>query len=448
VVASFHSLSLVKPLSFGSVLVMVKPAWKSILVMTGVCTVLLGSVNAVGSSTPVLTAQQATSRTPQTITGRLDQNSAVLEAVGSYYATHTFEGTAGETIQIELSSDDFDAYLILLDPDGEGRGIDDGAGGVNSLIVTTLPTTGTYTIAIVVKTYGADGPGQYRVAWRTASDGDQDLAVANQLNQQAIDLYNSGRYNEAIPLAERALVIREAQLEADHPDTASSLNNLAVLYESMGRYGEAEPLFQRALAIQEAQLEADHPATASSLNSLALLYESMGRYGEAEPLFQRALAINEAQLGADHPATASSLNSLALLYESMGRYGEAEPLFQRALANQQPLYSNSVVARGWLQGSQYQAAGKLNLVALKGGSSTHVFGHLPDGERLTLKLNHKAISVWLNIFPGRINRLQIAGDLADLAERIDPLNRAVAAVEGDDGADQWAVRCLFARCPC
>ena len=264
---------------------MVKPAWKSILVMTGVCTVLLGGVNPVGSSAPVLVTQQATSRTPQTITGRLDQNSAVLEADGSYYATHTFEGTAGETIAIELSSDEFDAYLILVGPDGKKLAeADDGAGGTNSLMIMTLPTSGTYTM--VANTYKAGETGQYRVEWRTATARDQDRA--NQLNRQVTELYGAGRYNEAIPLAERALAIREAQLGANHPDTAQSLNNLALLYESMGRYGQAEPLYERALAIREAQLGADHRDTATSLNSLAGLYESMGRYGEAEPLFQRA----------------------------------------------------------------------------------------------------------------------------------------------------------------
>ena len=128
---------------------------------------------------------------------------------GSYYATHTFEGTAGETIAIELSSDDFDAYLILLDPDGKKLAeANDGAGGTNSLLVVTLPTTGTYTM--VANTHKAGETGLYRVEWRTASAAEQALALANQLGQQVTALYNSGRYNEAIPLAERALAIREA----------------------------------------------------------------------------------------------------------------------------------------------------------------------------------------------------------------------------------------------
>ena len=140
-----------------------------------------------------------------------------------------------------------------------------------------------------------------------------------------------GAYGAAEPLYARALGICEAQLGADHPDTASSLNNLAGLYESQGRYEAAEPLYERALGIREAQLGAEHPTTANSLNNLAYLYKRQGRYEAAEPLYERALGIYEAQLGADHPDMAQSLNNLAGLYASQGRYGEAEPLYARAL---------------------------------------------------------------------------------------------------------------------
>jgi CHAT domain-containing protein len=157
------------------------------------------------------------------------------------------------------------------------------------------------------------------------------LAEGAELHQQVVQLYQQGKYQEAIPLMERSLQIRETQLGANHPDTATSLNNLAALYQGMGRYPEAEPLLQRSLQITETQLGANHPDTATSLNNLAGLYRAMGRYPEAEPLFQRSLQIRETQLGANHPLTATSLNSLALLYRDIGRYPEAEPLYQRSL---------------------------------------------------------------------------------------------------------------------
>jgi tetratricopeptide (TPR) repeat protein len=157
------------------------------------------------------------------------------------------------------------------------------------------------------------------------------LAEAERLTQQVIQLYQQGKYNEAIPLAEQALAIIKQQLGDNHPDTAQSLNNLALLYYSQGRYSEAEPLYNRSLAIIKQQLGDNHPDTATSLNNLAALYQSQGRYSEAEPLYKEALAIRKQQLGDNHPDTAQSLNNLAELYRVQGRYSEAEPLLKEAL---------------------------------------------------------------------------------------------------------------------
>jgi tetratricopeptide (TPR) repeat protein len=59
----------------------------------------------------------------------------------------------------------------------------------------------------------------------------------------------------------RALAIREQQLGAHHPDTATSLNNLAELYRRQGKSSQAEPLYVRALAILENTLGPEHPHT-------------------------------------------------------------------------------------------------------------------------------------------------------------------------------------------
>jgi CHAT domain-containing protein/tetratricopeptide (TPR) repeat protein len=160
----------------------------------------------------------------------------------------------------------------------------------------------------------------------------QEAGEANELDNRVTELYSAGRYSEAIPLAQRALAIREKTLGRDHPDVAQSLNNLAELYNSLGRYADAEPLHQQSLAIREKALGRDHPDVALSLNNLAELYRNQGRFADAEPLYQRALAIREKALDRNHPDVALSLNNLALLYWSQGRYADAEPLYQRSLA--------------------------------------------------------------------------------------------------------------------
>jgi CHAT domain-containing protein/Tfp pilus assembly protein PilF len=163
------------------------------------------------------------------------------------------------------------------------------------------------------------------------ADEQDDGAKVLSLNKQVIELYQAGKFSEAIPIAQEFLELCEKAVGPNHPGTAYALNNLATLYYSMGDYAKAEPLFQRALKINEKALGPDHPGTAHALNNLAALYDHMGNYAKAEPLCQRALKNNEKALGPDHPDTAKSLNDLAMLYEHIRDYAKAEPLYQRAL---------------------------------------------------------------------------------------------------------------------
>jgi CHAT domain-containing protein/tetratricopeptide (TPR) repeat protein len=141
-----------------------------------------------------------------------------------------------------------------------------------------------------------------------------------------------GRYTEAEPLRRRTLASDEKSYGREHPEVATDLISLAALYRDQGRYGEAEPLYKRSLAIREKALGPDDPDIATSLAGLAALYWTQERYVEAEPLYKRALAIREKALGPDDADVASLLNSLAALYYGQARYSEAEPLYNRSLA--------------------------------------------------------------------------------------------------------------------
>jgi tetratricopeptide (TPR) repeat protein len=272
---------------------------------------------------------QPISRTPTTITGRLSSSSATFDD-GIYYETQTFLGTADETLTFDLSSDNFDAYLILVSPSGEWIAQDDySAEGTNARITLTLQSSGSYTL--IVTSYGAGETGSYELHIRSANDAEKALDQANQFNQQAINLYQAGRYEEAESLYQRALEIREQNLAPNHPNIANSLSHLATLYSAQGFYREAESLHQRALEIYEQTLGPSHRDTTTVANNLAELYRLQGRYSEAESLHRRTLAIREQTLGPNHPNTATSLNNLAFLYVLGARYREAEPLYRRAL---------------------------------------------------------------------------------------------------------------------
>jgi len=177
--------------------------------------------------------------------------------------------------------------------------------------------------------------GLWNLACPTALAEDDD---PNGLNQ----LIEHGRYQEAIPIAERAVEVAKRVRGPEHPETADALNNLGLVFEKIGDSAKAEPLFQEALRIRQKVLGPEHPGTAQSLNNLAELYQAMDEYAKAKPLLQEALRVRQKVLGPENPLTAQSLNNLARLYRTMGEYAKAEPLFQEAL----PMHRSGLALAG------------------------------------------------------------------------------------------------------
>jgi len=161
--------------------------------------------------------------------------------------------------------------------------------------------------------------------------GKEHPSVATSLNNLAGLSYSQGNYEQAKPLYERALAISEKVFGKEHPDVATSLNNLALLYDSQGNYEQAKPLLERALVIKEKVFGKEHPSVATSLNNLAELHRTQGNYEQAKPLFERALAIDEKVFGKEHPNVAIDINNLALLYKAQGNYEQAKLLYERSL---------------------------------------------------------------------------------------------------------------------
>ncbi|MBD1910960.1 MULTISPECIES: pre-peptidase C-terminal domain-containing protein [unclassified Leptolyngbya] len=87
---------------------------------------------------------------------------------------YTFSGTAGQTVTIAMNSDVFDTLLVLRGPNGQDVTMnDDYARSLNSTIVATLPTTGTYTV--LARSFSGQG-GAYRIVVRPATAYDQAYA--------------------------------------------------------------------------------------------------------------------------------------------------------------------------------------------------------------------------------------------------------------------------------
>jgi CHAT domain-containing protein/Tfp pilus assembly protein PilF len=258
------------------------------------------------------------------------------ELTGGQSHSYRITLTVGQYIKLVINQRGIDVMEKLFGPDGRQitefdyeRRVD----GVES-IPWVAERTGIYRLDVVAR-YKNAAAGQYRievVELGEATEGDRALYGALKLNTEFLRLYNAGKYDEARPLGERVLEIREKMLGASHSEVARSVNNLGRLYDLMGDYARSEPLYQRALTIREKVLGPEHPDVAASLNNLALLYSISGDYAKAEQFYQRALTIWEESLGAEHPEVAGTLINIAILYYDRGDYRKAEPLFQRAQA--------------------------------------------------------------------------------------------------------------------
>jgi CHAT domain-containing protein/lipopolysaccharide biosynthesis regulator YciM len=279
------------------------------------------------------------------------------EPVGSGNEKDARALEAGKPIKSELAGGQKHAYRVRMNADQflkvivEQQGIDvavevSGPDGKQILefdsesrpqgseeVSLVAEAAGAFQLIVSPKLNGAPA-GSYEIRieeLRAATDNDRALHDARKQFEEALKLLSGGKYDEALPPAERALEIRERLLGAESLDVAATLDGLGKIYTGRGEYIKAEPLFNRALEIREKVLGKDHPTTADSFNFLAELYIEQGKYAEAESFNRRALEIREKVLGKDHPDTANSFYYLAFIYQMQGKYGEAEPLQRHAL---------------------------------------------------------------------------------------------------------------------
>jgi len=131
------------------------------------------------------------------VTGQLLLSDPVM-ADQTHYKLFTFMGTAGQTVQIDLMSADFDAYLYLKGNDGQTIAHDDdGGGGHNARIVQTLPYTGMY--QIYANTLSRGESGSFTLQLREASGQMAQQTGGGTAQQIPIGTQVSGELTAADP---------------------------------------------------------------------------------------------------------------------------------------------------------------------------------------------------------------------------------------------------------
>jgi len=98
------------------------------------------------SALPSSLAAQVPIRLGQTLTGRLATTDQTF-ADGSRYKMYAFVGNKGDTVAVDLTSDDFDANLVIADASGNSLARnDDGGDRCNARLTFVLPLAANYRI--------------------------------------------------------------------------------------------------------------------------------------------------------------------------------------------------------------------------------------------------------------------------------------------------------------
>jgi tetratricopeptide (TPR) repeat protein len=141
--------------------------------------------------------------------------------------------------------------------------------------------------------------------------------------------FDAGRYDAALPLAERVVELTE-QYAPDPVQLPSALNNLGATHLKLGDYIAAERAYARALQIVEEQQGSTSRRLLTPLRGLALTYQAGGRKDAAAPLLERAIAISRRSDGLFNPEQLDLIEPLIDSYVSVGRLLDADEMHQYA----------------------------------------------------------------------------------------------------------------------
>ena len=261
--------------------------------------------------------------TPGRVTGELYKNS---ETLGN---GHRFEGRAGELVLIELKSEEFDPYLLLLNPNGELIAMNDYRGEDNR-IVLELPETGTYLLLVSANSFHGGETGRYELLWRETTVAEiqaaERKAEADRLFQLGIEQFSVSQFGEALASWEAALEIyREI---GDRRGETNSLVNLGAIYTDLEEYEEAIEVLRQSFAI--AREIGYRRVEAASFGNLGIAYHKLGQYERAIDFLQQSIAIYR-EIG-NQQGESTSLNTLGAIYTDLGQYEDAVEALQQSLA--------------------------------------------------------------------------------------------------------------------
>jgi len=158
-----------------------------------------------------------------------------------------------------------------------------------------------------------------------------ELAEATEMIKSVGKLFKENKFDEALPLAKRALEIRERLLPRNDPRVANSLSFLGDVYMAKREYDNARKTFERLLQLQEELVGPTDVRITPTLDRLGLLYYEDSKPAKAEEFYQRSLTLREKAFGPEDVQVANSLYALGQFYRVRRDYDKALNSYRRSL---------------------------------------------------------------------------------------------------------------------
>ena len=391
-------------------------------------------------------------------------------AVGAAFALFVIAAATGLSIQaarIARERDRADASRLLAEREAAK------ARAINQFLLRTLgaanPQTGTgrdVTLAAALSSAASTARHAF------ATEPETEAGILNVVGMSFVEL---GRYSDAAPLLERALVLRQASAGAGGMEVAESLESLATLRRWQGQFADAERLYKEALTVARANAAdsdrvvqimtglgqsfsqrgdektaltifdetltlarergASERPRAELLASAGISHRRLGNPVQAEANYREALEIQRRLLGPEHADVGTLLNNLGVLMNATGRYAEAESVHREALKVRQaalgpahPLVANSMLN---LASSAEKRADPASALML--------YKQAADIVRGSLGGDHPRLAAILRNWGVLLGNQQRPAEAVPLLREALRIRRAALGPENRDTADAQAV---------
>src|SRR5262245_47545013 len=165
------------------------------------------------------------------------------ELAGGQRHTYRIRLAAGQFFKVIIEQDGIDVVARLLGPDGKEIMVFNSESRLRGQesVWQVAEAEGEYRLIVEPKMKEEAAAYEIRIEeLRAATENDRSLQEARNLYRNAGDMYEAGKYDEALSSYGRALEIREKALGPNNSDVANAINGLAICYTSKGDYSKAE----------------------------------------------------------------------------------------------------------------------------------------------------------------------------------------------------------------